>query len=200
MDRKPWPIYKVKLGTATDLQVVTELRKHTEGLIRVDANAGWTADQANELTPKLQSLGVEFIEQPLATIDPDGMKSLFESSQSIFIADESCVQEKDVDGCVGLFHGINIKLTKCGGITPAIRMIKRARELGLKVMLGSMNESTIGSAAIVHLSGLIDYMDCDGPLLLSEDIASGLLYENGRVQVTDEPGLGVRMFDDIASV
>ena len=200
VDRKPWPIYKVKLGTPADLQVVMELRKHTEGLIRVDANAGWTSDQANELIPKLQSLGVEFIEQPLATGDRDGMKSLFESSQSIFIADESCVQEKDVDGCVGLFHGVNIKLTKCGGITPTIRMIKKARELGLKVMLGSMNESTIGSAAIVHLSGLIDYMDCDGPLLLSEDIASGLRYENGRVQVSDEPGLGVRMFDDIASV
>jgi L-alanine-DL-glutamate epimerase-like enolase superfamily enzyme len=108
------------------------------------------------------------------------------------------VQEKDVQGCVGFFHGINIKLTKCGGITPAVRMIKNARDLGLKVMLGSMNESTIGSAAIVHLSGMIDYMDCDGPLLLSEDLASGLIYQDGRVAVNEEPGLGVRLFDDIA--
>jgi L-alanine-DL-glutamate epimerase-like enolase superfamily enzyme len=169
-------------------------------LIRVDANAGWTVEQANELTPKLRSLGVEFIEQPLATNDTDGMRSLFDSRESIFIADESCVHEKDVDSCVGLFHGINIKLTKCGGITPAIRMIKKARELGLKVMMGSMNESTIGSAAIVHLSGLIDYMDCDGPLLLREDIASGLIYQNGRVQVSEEPGLGIKLFDDIAVV
>ncbi|HSB92160.1 MAG TPA: dipeptide epimerase, partial [Flavitalea sp.] len=199
-DSKPWPIYKVKLGTPDDLDVVTELRKHTEGLIRVDANAGWTAQQAIELVPKLRSLGIEFIEQPLAVDDKEGMKLLFDASQSIYIADESCVQEKDVESCVGLFNGINIKLTKCGGITPALRMIKKARELGLKVMIGSMNESTVGSAAIVHLSGLVDYMDCDGPLLLSEDIASGLIYDNGRVQVNNEPGLGVRLFDDIANV
>ena len=200
VNRKPWPIYKVKVGTPEDLQVVTELRKHTEGLIRVDANAGWTLEQAMELIPKLKSLGVEFIEQPLAIDDKDGMKTLFEESGSMLIADESCVHEKDVEACVGFFHGINIKLTKCGGITPAARMIKKAKELGLKVMLGSMNESTIGSAAIVHLSGNIDYMDCDGPLLLSEDIASGLIYSNGRVEVNEEPGLGIRIFDEIVSV
>jgi L-alanine-DL-glutamate epimerase-like enolase superfamily enzyme len=200
LNRKPWPIYKVKVGTPDDLQVVTELRKHTEGSIRVDANAGWTLDQAIVLIPKLHSLGVEFIEQPLAKDDINGMKTLFEQSESILVADESCVYEKDVEACVGQFHGINIKLTKCGGITPAVRMIRKAKELGLKVMLGSMNESTIGSAAIVHLSGMIDYMDCDGPLLLSEDIASGLVYNNGHVQVSEQPGLGVRLFDDIVSL
>jgi len=200
LNRKPWPIYKVKVGTPDDLQVVTELRKHTEGRIRVDANAGWTLDQAIELIPKLHSLGVEFIEQPLDKDDFNGMKTLFEQSESILVADESCVHENDVEACVGHFHGINIKLTKCGGITPAVRMIRKAKELGLKVMLGSMNESTIGSAAIVHLSGMIDYMDCDGPLLLSEDIASGLVYNNGHVQVSEQPGLGVRLFDEIVSL
>ena len=200
LNRKPWPIYKVKVGTPDDLQVVTELRKHTEGSIRVDANAGWTLDQAIVLIPKLHSLGVEFIEQPLAKDDINGMKTLFEQSESILVADESCVYEKDVEACVGQFHGINIKLTKCGGITPAVRMIRKAKELGLKVMLGSMNESTIGSAAIAHLSGMLDYMDCDGPLLLSEDIASGLVYSNGQVQVSEQPGLGVRLFDEIVSL
>ena len=96
-------------------------------------------------------------------------------------ADESCVTEKDVEKCFNHFHGINIKLTKCSGITPAIRMITKAKELGMKIMLGSMNESTIGTAAIVHLSPLVDYIDIDGPLLLAEDIATGLNYEYGKV-------------------
>jgi len=200
LNRKPWPIYKVKVGTSDDLGVVSELRKNTEALIRVDANAGWTMDEALTLIPELHSLGVEFIEQPLSIDDVPGMSELFSKSHSILIADESCRNEQDVQTCANYFHGINIKLTKCGGITPAIRMIRKARELGLKVMIGSMNESTIGSAAIVHLSGLIDYMDCDGPLLLSEDLASGLRYENGRVEINEEPGLGVKLFDNIVQL
>nr|MCU0335317.1 dipeptide epimerase [Chitinophagaceae bacterium] len=91
----------------------------------------------------------------------------------------------------GHFHGINIKLTKCTGITPALRMIKQARELGLQVMVGSMNESSIGSAAIVHLLPLIDYVDMDGPLLLAEDLATGLQYDEGRVTLPQLPGLGI---------
>ena len=197
MNRKPWPIYKVKVGTADDIAVITEMRKHTEGLIRVDANAGWSLSEAMEKIPQLQQLGVEFIEQPLPKEDMEGMKQLYSAVHLPLIADESCVSEHDVEKCAAHFHGINIKLTKCSGITPAVRMIRRARELGLKIMIGSMNESTLGSAAIVHLSPLIDFMDCDGPLLLSEDIASGLQYTNGKVTVTEEPGLGVVMFDSI---
>ncbi len=89
-------------------------------------------------------------------------------------------------------HGINIKLTKCGGITPAMRMIEEARKLNLKVMVGSMNESTIGSAAIAHLLPLIDETDADGPLLLKEDVAEGLQYENGIIKISGAPGLGIR--------
>ncbi len=89
------------------------------------------------------------------------------------------------------FHGINIKLTKCSGITPALRMIRRARELNMSVMLGSMNESTIGSAALAHLAEQVDYLDADGPLLLQEDLASGLNYDNGNVYTSTEAGLGI---------
>ena len=95
--------------------------------------------------------------------------------------------------CAGHFHGINIKLTKCSGITPARRMIDKARELGLSVMLGCMNESTIGSAAIAHLAPLCDQLDMDGPLLLSEDNAAGISYDNGKIILSDNPGLGIEL-------
>ena len=134
---------------------------------------------------------MEFIEQPLAKEDMDGMRVLFEKSPIPLIADESCVSEKDVEQCHGLFHGINIKLTKCSGLTPALRMIENARKLGMKVMAGSMNESSIGSAAIGHLLPLLDYVDMDGPLLLDEDIASGLQIENGKVTLSGRAGLGI---------
>lgn len=193
MKEKPWPIYKIKLGTPEDIAIVTELRKHTEALFRVDANAGWTTEEALEKIPVLADLGVEMIEQPLAKDNWDGMKKLFETSSIPLIADEACVVEQDVERCHGHFHGINIKLTKCSGITPALRMISKAKELGMKVMLGSMNESTVGSAAIAHMSPMLDYMDADGPLLLSEDIATGLGYDAGRVSVTEGFGLGIQL-------
>ena len=120
------------------------------------------------------------------------MKFLFDKSPIPLIADESCVAEEDVDKCNQHFHGINIKLTKCSGITPALRMIERAREPSMKVMVGSMNESTIGSAAIAHLMPLVDYVDADGPLLLEEDLATGLTYhDDGRISTSGNPGLGI---------
>ncbi len=191
MEAKPWPIYKVKLGTPEDLYIIETLRKHTDAVLRVDANAGWTLPQALDLIPALQACNIEFIEQPLAKDDFEGMKTLMEKSPIPLIADESCVSEKDVEKCQGLFHGVNIKLTKCGGLTPALRMIETARKLGMKVMAGSMNESTIGSAAIGHLLPLLDYVDMDGILLLDEDIATGLTIEYGKVSLSGKPGLGI---------
>ncbi len=191
MKAKPWPIYKIKLGTPDDIGIIQALRKHTDATFRVDANAGWTTEQALKLIPELAQLGVELIEQPLAKDNWEGMKILFNQSVLPLIADESCVSEQDVAKCVGFFHGINIKLTKCSGITPARRMIQEARSLNLKVMMGSMNESVIGSAAIGHFLPQLDYVDMDGPLLLSEANAKGVEYEQGKVILSDKPGLGV---------
>lgn len=191
MKEKPWPIYKIKVGIEGDVEMVTELRKHTSAILRVDANAGWTLEQALLKIPVLKALGVEFVEQPLAKDDWEGMKILFERSPLPLIADESCVAEADIDKCHGYFHGINIKLTKCSGITPARRMISRAKELGLKVMLGCMNESSIGTAAIAQLAPMLDYVDMDGPLLLAEDIAEGVSFEWGKINYTDTAGLGI---------
>ncbi len=191
MKEKSWPIYKIKVGFENDIETVAALRKHTDAIFRVDANAAWTLDIALQKIPLLKELGVELVEQPLAKDDWEGMKILFEKSPLPLFADESCVKENDVEKCAGFFHGINIKLTKCSGITPARRMVQKARELNMKVMIGCMNESSIGSAAIAHLAPLTDYLDMDGPLLLSEDIAEGVGYDNGKIIFNDKPGLGV---------
>src|SRR5258706_1408222 len=192
MKEKPWPIYKIKVGTPDDIATVKALRESTDAILRVDANTAWNVETALKLIPQLKELGVELVEQPLAKDDWEGMKILYKESVLPIFADEACVFENDVEKCKNHFHGINIKLTKCSGITPAFRMIKKARELDLKIMVGCMNESTIGSAAIAHLLPFVDYADMDGPLLLEEDVATGIEYDYGKINYSDEPGLGIK--------
>ncbi len=191
MKERPWPIYKIKVGVEGDIEMLAELRKHTDSIFRVDANAGWTLEQALQKIPLLQKMGVELVEQPLAKDDWEGMKILYKESSLPLVADESCVFEADVERCHGFFHGINIKLTKCSGITPARRMITRARELGMMVMVGCMNESSVGTAAIAQLAPMLDQVDMDGPLLLAEDIAAGVKFDLGKIIYNDIPGLGI---------
>ena len=187
-----WPLFKIKLGGKEDLVTMRELRRHTTAPFRVDANTGWTADQAIAYAPELKELGVEFIEQPLPAGDWEGMARVYRESVLPVIADESCQTEADVDRCARCFHGINLKLTKAGGLTPARRMIKRARELGLSVMAGCMIESTVAISALAQLLPLLDAVDMDGAALLSGDPFEGVRVENGRAIFPDAPGLGVR--------
>ncbi len=191
MKEQPWPIYKIKVGVEGDLEMVAALRKHTDAVLRVDANAGWTLEQALQKIPILKELGVELVEQPLSKDNWEGMKTLYRESAIPLIADESCVAETDVEKCHRHFHGLNIKLTKCSGITPARRMISKARELDLEIMIGCMNESSVGTAAIAQLAPLADYIDMDGPLLLAEDTAKGVQFDFGKIVYTKTPGLGV---------
>lgn len=193
MKENPWPVYKIKLGTDRDLELLKELRNYSGANFRLDVNGGWTANQAKQILPRLDNLNIELVEEPIKKYDYTGMKQLMEISPVPLIADESCVGEEDIKNCFGHFHGINIKLTKCSGITPAIRMIKKARESGLKIMLGNMNESTIGSAALAHLMPQADYADIDGPLLLAEDPGKGLIYNSGKILLSNAPGLGVSL-------
>jgi len=191
MKAKPWPIYKIKLGSEDDIETIRALRKHSSSTFRIDANAGWTLEEAMHKIPILKDLGVELIEQPLAKDNWDEMKILYYHSVLPIIADESCVSEHDVEKCVEHFHGVNIKLTKCSGITPAIRMIAKAKELNMKVMMGCMNESSIGSAAIANFLPQLDYVDMDGPLLQTIDLANGLNYNLGEVTISGRKGLGI---------
>lgn len=189
----PWPIYKVKVGFENDVETIAALRSKTSSAIRVDANAAWNLETALQKIPLLKELGVELVEQPLAKDDWEGMKVLYEHSPLPLIADESCVFENDVQQCAGHFHGINIKLTKCSGITPARRMLAQARSLDLRIMIGCMNESTIGSAAIAQLAPLADYIDNDGTLLQLESVGEGIAFENGQFLYNTNFGLGVQV-------
>lgn len=194
MKEMPWPIYKIKLGTQDDVAIVRELRKHTDAIFRIDANCAWTPQETIRNSPLLKDLGVEFLEQPLKADDWIGMEQVMHHSALPVIADESCIVESDVEKCALHFNGINIKLTKCGGITPALRMIKKAKDLGIKVMVGCMTESTVGISAIAQLLPQLDYVDMDGALLLKKDIATGVRVEpNGNVIFPELSGSGIQL-------
>ncbi len=193
MNELPWPIYKIKLGTKDDIKIVTELRKHTNAIFRIDANCGWGVEETLNNAVELQKLGVEFLEQPMKADNWDNHKIVFEKSVLPIIADESCIVESDVEKCAGHFHGVNIKLVKCGGLTPARRMIANAKKLGLKTMVGCMTESTVGIAAIAHLLPELDYVDMDGALLLAHDIATGVTIHDGIIAYSELNGTGVTL-------
>ncbi len=193
MREMPFPLYKIKLGTDQDLDIVEALRKETDAVFRVDANTAWTPEQSIYFSMALKDLGVEFIEQPLKADNWEGMKKVFETSALPIMADESCILESDVERCHGYFHGINIKLMKCGGLTPALRMIKKARTLGLKVMVGCMTESTIGCSAIAQLLPLLDYVDMDGCLLVDDQISTGITIDYGKIIYAKEFGTGAKL-------
>ncbi|RPA67698.1 dipeptide epimerase [Cyclobacteriaceae bacterium YHN15] len=190
MKEVDWPLYKIKLGTNHDLEIIRELRKHTSSTFRIDANCAWTAEQAIRNSEELAKLNVEFMEQPLGKDDLEGMREVYKYSKLPVIADESCIVESDVKKCHGLFHGINVKLVKAGGITPGLRMIHEAKSLGMKTMVGCMTESSIGITAIAHIAPLLDYVDMDGAMLLKEDIAKGVEITPEKVTFPEGNGIG----------
>lgn len=195
MRETPWPIYKIKLGTPNDLEIVRELRKHSKSVFRIDANCAWTAEETLINARELKTLDVEFLEQPLPAEDLKGAQKVYAQSALPIIADESCQIEEDVETCSAFFHGVNIKLVKCGGLTPARRMIRKAKALGMKTMVGCMTESSIGISAIAHLLPELDFVDMDGALLLKEDIAEGVSMVKGKVIYSDRNGTGSRLKD-----
>ncbi len=186
-----WRTYKVKLGTSDDLGIVSELRKHTDAVFRVDANCGWTADETIANSKALAELGVEFIEQPMPieTIKADKQRVYRESALPI-IADEDCQVSEDVGRCAGLVHGVNVKICKCGGLTPALQMLREARRLGMKTMVGCMVESAIGISGASQLLPLMDYADLDGAVLLADSPTTGVRVDKGVVKLTGRAGTG----------
>lgn len=181
INENPWPIYKIKLGVKNDLEIVKALRNVTNSVFRIDANCAWGTEETIEKSEVLKDLGVEFIEQPLKANDWEGMACVKQNSKLPIMADESCQKLEDIEKCAKAFHGVNIKLMKCGGITPALQMIKNARAQNLKVMIGCMTESSVGISAIAQLAPLLDYLDADGALLLKNDIAEGVSFKNGDI-------------------
>ena len=196
MKANPWPAYKIKLGGTQDLAVMSALHGHTDAAFRVDANEGWSASFCRQATEAFVPYNVELIEQPLSRAQDDQMAALKKTSPIPYFADESCQGLADVEKCQIGFDGINIKLMKCGGITPAISMIEKARSLGLKIMIGCMTESSIGISAAAQLLSWVDYADLDGAMLIQKDIASGVQFEFGEIKYVDEPGHGCSLYSE----
>lgn len=188
---QPWPVYKIKLGTKDDVAIVRELRTITDSVFRIDANCAWTVAETLKNAVELAKLGVEFLEQPLEANDWEGMKILKKKSILPIIADESCQRLEDVEKCAEVFHGINIKLMKCGGITPALKMIELARKRGIKVMAGCMAESSVGISNLCQISPLLDYIDADGAMLMKNDTTNGVRLVDGKIVFSHKNGSGI---------
>lgn len=187
------PKLKVKLGGGgDDVQAVRLIRETTDASIRVDANAGWSREQAKGIIPQLKEFGVEFVEQPLPVGDIDGLRWLREQKLGLPIfADENIKTAHDVAAHVGAVDGIVIKLAKSGGIREALRAIHTARAFGLQIMIGCMVETSLAIAAGANIAPLCDYADLDAPLLLKNDPFDGLSYSGAKVLLSGKPGLGV---------
>jgi L-Ala-D/L-Glu epimerase len=188
-----FPVLKIKMGLENDREIMETVRGLTNRPVRVDANEGWTRDEALEKMRWLETQNVELVEQPLPADDLDGVRWLAERTSLPIFADESVHAARDIPRLAGAFHGINIKLMKCGGIGEAVRMIHTARSCGMSVMLGCMIESSIGITAAAQLSPLADYADLDGNLLVRNDPAAGVKVLDGKLVLPDAPGLGVRI-------
>ena len=187
-----YPVLKIKLGTDRDEAILTTIREATNKPLRVDANAGWSRERAQAMLPVLKAHGVEFLEQPLAPDDIEGLAALRRRGVLPIVVDESCIVARDIPRVAGAVDGINIKLAKCGSLREALRMIATARAHGLLVMVGCMIETSLGITAAAHFTPLVDAADLDGAALTANDPFVGASIDGGRIALPDLPGLGVR--------
>jgi L-alanine-DL-glutamate epimerase-like enolase superfamily enzyme len=184
-------ILKVKMGSDEDRKMLEVVRGLTDRPVRIDANEGWTLEEALSRLEWLERMGVELVEQPLPADRINDMRELRRHSPLPLIADESVHRATDIPRLAEGFDGINIKLMKCGGMGEALRMIHVARAHGMKIMLGCMIESSLAITAAAQLAPLVDYVDLDGALLISNDPFDGASFEAGRLVLPERPGLGV---------
>lgn len=206
------PVLKLKVGTGDanrDLEIVRIARSRTGAALGVDANSAWTVDEAARLVPELADLGgLLYVEQPLAWRTPGGERTTHDGWHRLrerlgadnglppLLADEAVQGLDDVDGLAGAADGVNVKLTKTGGLAGARRMIYRARQHSMKVLVGCMVETTVGVTAAAHLAPLADFADLDGAVLLEVPaVTGGMVWHDGRMTLPHDPGLGAFAWD-----
>ncbi|WP_329375858.1 dipeptide epimerase [Streptomyces sp. NBC_01351] len=191
LERPGWPAYKVKLAGPGDLHILRALREHTDAPFYVDGNCGWNLPDTLATLDSMAALGVELLEQPFPREHWDDARALKAASPIPVFADESITGPHDLDACTDAFDGVNLKLMKAGGITPALRMLRRARAAGLGTMLGCMPESSAGVSATAHLGPYVDHLDADSIALLAVDTGVGILLDDhGRITLPHAPGTG----------
>jgi L-Ala-D/L-Glu epimerase len=184
-------ILKIKAGTPDDRALITRVRQFTDKPLFVDVNQGWRdKEEVLEMLLWMHKQNVVLVEQPMPVGMKDAMKWVTERSPVPTIADESIKRLSDLEKLDGEFSGINIKLMKCTGLNEAMKMIRRAQEKNLKVMLGCMAESSCGTTAMAQLMQFADHVDLDAPLLYRNDPFHGITFPNGMVTLNDLPGNG----------
>lgn len=188
-----YPILKIKLGSPQDEEIMAVIRQHTNKVLRVDANEGWkTVDEAKRRIEWLATQNVEFIEQPMPAAQLDDIAKLHDWSPLPIVADENSVRPEDVPGLAGVYHGINIKLMKCGGLTNALKMVALAQKHHLELMLGCMVETSVAISAAAQIGSFMRWLDLDGNVLIANDPYIGVGNLAGKLTLTDKPGSGVR--------
>jgi L-Ala-D/L-Glu epimerase len=193
-EAEEFPILKVKVGILNDEEIIKTIRKLTDKVLRVDANEGWKSKElALEKILWMEEQNIELIEQPMPVAQIDDIAWLRERVHIPIIADESVKNLSDLPMLNGVFDGINIKLMKCRGLREALKMIRAARSLNMKIMLGCMIETSLGISAAANLSPLVDYADLDGNLLITNDPFSGIDVNSGRIVLSENRGLGVEI-------
>jgi len=183
---------KVKLGRDNDREMIETVRSVTDVPIFVDVNQGWKDRvYAMEMAHFLNENNCLFIEQPMHKDQKDDIAWLTAGSPLPIIADEALQTVGDMLGMKGIYSGINIKLMKCGGMHAAYKMVTMARQMGMKILIGCMTETSCAVSAAAQLSPLVDWADLDGNLLISNDVYEGMTVVDGRVSIPDRPGIGI---------
>ena len=196
---KDFPILKVKLGGPGDVDNLRRIRSDYGGVLRVDANTAWNAADAVRVLRQIEPLGIELVEQPVPRHDLDGLRWVRERCGIPVFADESCHGPEDVVHLRGRVDGVNLKLMKAGGLRRMKQTLDVARAHGMKVMIGSMVETSLALSAAAQLAPLADHLDLDGHWLLAHDPYRGAPGERGRITLSDAPGLGVTRAEEVTA-
>lgn len=192
-----YPILKIKVGCDEDLDILQTIWDTSHKPMYIDANEGWTLQQALDYLPKLEAMGVQMVEQPFKRDDLKSYEEAFKQNPTAIpiIIDEGVQGPADVQQWVGKADGVNVKLAKCGGITRALQVIEQAKKYEMKVMLGCMIESSLAVTAAAHITSLVDFIDLDGAELISNDPFDGMKFINGYIEVPNRPGIGAIPID-----
>ena len=185
------PALKMKVGFDGDVEAVAAIREVFGGRLRIDANEGWSREDAIERLGKLERFDIELCEQPIPGKHFDDLGAVRKSSPIPVFADEDVSDSRDVAQLAGIVDGVNLKLRKAGGIRELVKAAAVARAEGLQVMLGCDLDTGVAATAGAHIASLMDFVDLDGPLLLEKDPYPGVTYSKGEMTLPQGPGLGV---------
>lgn len=192
---KEWPKLKIKVNSDQPIEYLQEVRRHYQKDLMIDVNCGWSLADAMKYFPAMKQIGVKFIEEPLQAKNWSELAQLSSKHRDFILADESFVEMDDLHILSNIVSGINIKTMKVGGITPALRIATKARELGINLGIGCMPESSIGLGSSYHIAPLFDYVDLDSITFFSNDPAQGLEIDRGVMKVSNQPGTGISIKD-----